>query len=77
MGCLTTAYDYLDSFLISTLGPLAAVGFVALISAMRAARRAARGDDARVAWSQGKYAVVVLTFCVLPQSSTAIFRTFQ
>ena len=44
---------------------------------MRAARRAARGDDARVAWSQGKYAVVVLTFCVLPQSSTAIFRTFQ
>ena len=72
MGCLTSNYDYLDSLLVSTLGPMVCVAVIGLISFVRSLG----AEKKATIWNQGKYAIVVLSFCVLPQYSTTIFRTF-
>ena len=75
MGCLTRNYDYYGSILISTLGPM--FGGV-LIAAFGMLRSSGLDENAKKrVMNQHKYALILLTFCVLPTASAAIFRTYD
>ena len=65
MGCINSDYDFLGSLTVTCIGPIIVVLVIGLVTM------------ATKAYTAGKYAVVVLSFCVLPQCATTIFRIFS
>ncbi|KAH8069185.1 hypothetical protein JL721_6003 [Aureococcus anophagefferens] len=66
-------FGYFDQLVSTTLAPLAGLGVVALVTAARRATAAALDRRAEI-YSQGTYAALLLTFCVLPGCSSITFR---
>ncbi|KAH8066489.1 sulfotransferase [Aureococcus anophagefferens] len=66
-------FGYFDQLVSTTLAPLAGLGVVAVVTAARRATAAAADRRAEI-YSQGTYAALLLTFCVLPGCSSITFR---
>ena len=66
-------FGYFDQLVSTTLAPLAGLGVVAVVTAARRATAAALDRRAEI-YSQGTYAALLLTFCVLPGCSSITFR---
>ncbi|KAH8043513.1 dynein light chain binding protein [Aureococcus anophagefferens] len=66
-------FGYFDQLVSTTLAPLAGLGVVAWSAAARRATAAAMDRRAEI-YSQGTYAALLLTFCVLPGCSSITFR---
>ncbi|CAN0437324.1 unnamed protein product [Ectocarpus sp. 12 AP-2014] len=77
-GCLWTDIDFHDRLVVSTLGPLVVIGFLAMTYAIAVRRNGAPGDTAMVAkiFHRHLTALLLLTFLVYSSVSSMVFQTF-
>ena len=77
-GCLWTDIDFHDRLVVSTVGPLLVIGFLALTYRVAVRRNGRPGDTAVMAKIFNKHltALLLLTFLVYSSVSSLVFQTF-
>ncbi|CAN0380979.1 unnamed protein product, partial [Scytosiphon promiscuus] len=76
-GCLWSDIDFYDRLLVSTMGPLAVVGFLAITYRIAMRRNDAAGSNvADKIRHRHQTALLLLTFLVYSSVSSMVFQTF-